>query len=266
MNPAEKPARHLLRLTVLLALLPLLLIELGAIGTKLGWWPWRFGFGTMTVRLGAGLAFVAVVSGLVALYVAAFAGFRRLWPLAVISLVVPLVLVGAFINLRSTAERFPGHDIATNWEQPLMFSERLMQARGPEANEVFSDPRAVWMNPAVENWMDRRAEAVNANICPEARAVVLPVPPAEAYRKVKAAAEGLQVVTDDPATGVLEATDETFWFSFKDDVIFRVRAEGQGSRIDVRSVSRVGRSSWTRRPIISSVGSTSDSGTFPFFL
>ena len=242
MNPAEKPARHLLRTTVLLAVLPLLLIAVGAIGTKLEWWPWRFGFGMMTGRLGAGLAFVAVFSGLVAIYVAAFAGFRRLWPLAVLSLVVPLVMVGAFINLRSTAKRFPGHDIATDWQQPLMFSDRLMQARGPKANEVFSDPRAVWMNDAVENWTDRRAEAVNANLCPEARPVVLPVPPAEAYRKVKAAAEGLQVVSDDPAAGVLEATDETFWFSFKDDVVFRVRPEGQGSRIDIRSVSRVGRS------------------------
>ena len=242
MNPAEKPARHLLRVTVLIALLPLLLMGLGAVGTKLEWWNWRFGFGMMTVRLGAGLAFVALVSGLVALYVAAFAGFRRLWPLAVLSLALPLVIVAGFVNLRGTAKRFPGHDIATDWERPLMFSDRLLRVRGEGANEVYSDPRAVWMNPAVENWTDRRAEAVNANLCPEARPVVLPVPPAEAYRRVKAAAEGLQVVTDDPARGVLEATDETFWFSFKDDVVFRVRPEGQGSRIDVRSVSRVGKS------------------------
>jgi fatty-acyl-CoA synthase len=73
---------------------------------------------------------------------------------------------------------------------------------------------------------------------------MLPVAPGEAYGRAKAALAdaGMRVVTDDPAAGVLEATDETFWFSFKDDVAVRVRPEGQGARIDLRSVSRVGRS------------------------
>jgi uncharacterized protein (DUF1499 family) len=34
----------------------------------------------------------------------------------------------------------------------------------------------------------------------------------------------------------------TFWFGFKDDVVVRISAEGAGSRVDVRSKSRVGRS------------------------
>jgi uncharacterized protein (DUF1499 family) len=32
----------------------------------------------------------------------------------------------------------------------------------------------------------------------------------------------------------------TIWFRFKDDVIVRIRASGSGSRVDVRSLSRVG--------------------------
>jgi fatty-acyl-CoA synthase len=241
-NPAEKGARHLLRLTLLLALLPLLLMLIGAVGTKLGWWGWKFGFGMLTVRLASGLAFVGVLAGLTALYVAAFAGFRRLWPWAVASLVLPLAVVGGFMGLKQTAQRFPGHDIATDWEQPLAFSPRMMAVRGAQANPVHADPRSVWNNPAVENWIDRRAESVNARICPAARAVLLPVPPAEAYARAMAAVRDakLAVMTDDPATGVLEATETSFWFEFKDDVVLRVRPEGQGSRIDLRSVSRVG--------------------------
>jgi hypothetical protein len=42
------------------------------------------------------------------------------------------------------------------------------------------------------------------------------------------------------AAGRIEATDTTFWFGFKDDVVIRVEADGAGSRVDVRSVSRVG--------------------------
>ena len=45
----------------------------------------------------------------------------------------------------------------------------------------------------------------------------------------------------DAAAGRLEATDTTFWFGFKDDVVL-VEADGSGSRGDVRSVSRVGAS------------------------
>jgi uncharacterized protein (DUF1499 family) len=44
----------------------------------------------------------------------------------------------------------------------------------------------------------------------------------------------------DSAAGRIEATATTAWFGFKDDVVVRVTAEGSGSRVDVRSVSRVG--------------------------
>ncbi|MEE4110150.1 MAG: DUF1499 domain-containing protein, partial [Halieaceae bacterium] len=40
----------------------------------------------------------------------------------------------------------------------------------------------------------------------------------------------------------IEATDTTFWFGFKDDVVIRIEAAGSGSRLDMRSKSRVGRS------------------------
>jgi uncharacterized protein (DUF1499 family) len=51
---------------------------------------------------------------------------------------------------------------------------------------------------------------------------------------------GWEIVAADAAAGRIEATDTTFWFGFKDDVVIRVEADGAGSRIDVRSVSRVG--------------------------
>ncbi|MGH7421143.1 MAG: DUF1499 domain-containing protein, partial [Candidatus Rokuibacteriota bacterium] len=53
---------------------------------------------------------------------------------------------------------------------------------------------------------------------------------------------GWEIVAVAPAEGRLEATDRTPWFGFRDDVVVRVRPDGAGSRVDVRSVSRVGRS------------------------
>ncbi|WP_369676609.1 DUF1499 domain-containing protein, partial [Enterococcus faecium] len=38
------------------------------------------------------------------------------------------------------------------------------------------------------------------------------------------------------------ATDTTMWFGFKDDVVIRVTAKGDGSELDIRSKSRVGKS------------------------
>ena len=55
-----------------------------------------------------------------------------------------------------------------------------------------------------------------------------------------AAAQGWEVVDVNPEQGTVEATATTFWFGFKDDVVVRVRPEGSGSKVDVRSISRVG--------------------------
>jgi len=53
-------------------------------------------------------------------------------------------------------------------------------------------------------------------------------------------AEGWDLVSADSSAGRIEATATTAWFGFKDDVVVRIRSEGTGSRVDVRSLSRVG--------------------------
>jgi len=53
---------------------------------------------------------------------------------------------------------------------------------------------------------------------------------------------GWEIVAASPGEGRIEATDKTLFFGFKDDVVVRLRADDGGSRVDVRSVSRVGRS------------------------
>ena len=51
------------------------------------------------------------------------------------------------------------------------------------------------------------------------------------------------MVEADKAAGRIEATDRDLWFGFVDDVVIRITpAAASGSRIDVRSLSRVGRS------------------------
>lgn len=79
---------------------------------------------------------------------------------------------------------------------------------------------------------------------PDIKPIVLSVPPAEAFKRVDqvATAMGWDVVARAPAEGRLEAIDTTRWFGFHDDIVVRIKPDGTGSRIDIRSKSRVGRS------------------------
>ncbi len=66
--------------------------------------------------------------------------------------------------------------------------------------------------------------------------------PAEAFDRALRAAKGLgwEIVLEDPQAGTFYARDVTALFRFVDDVVVRVRPDGAGARIDVRSKSRDG--------------------------
>ena len=240
-RPAPAWARAYLTLTLILAFLPAVVILVGAVGTKLGWWSWRTGFVAVMVKgpMGLGwapaLAALAIVAALVGLIISLWAG---LWRRALTALVVGILTMGAFIYIGGQAKKAPPiHDVATDWSQPMMFSEAVMKDRGPDANPVAPNPVA-----AAGPFAGQKIADVNARTCPGAKPVMLAKAPADAYATAKAAlvADGLKVVTDDAATGRLEAVATSFWYGFKDDVLVRVTPQTSGSRIDIRSVSRVG--------------------------
>src|SRR5207248_11513793 len=74
--------------------------------------------------------------------------------------------------------------------------------------------------------------------------LVLELPPAEAFARALKLVEqrGATIVAADPIAGRIEASERSRWFGFTDDVVVRIAEAGKGSRVDVRSVSRVGRS------------------------
>jgi uncharacterized protein (DUF1499 family) len=100
----------------------------------------------------------------------------------------------------------------------------------PPINDISTDP-----NESSE--AQRRAY-------PDIQPLRLPVAPNIAFERAKGAIEesGWQIVREDPSAGRIEAVATTRWFGFKDDVVVRISAEGSGSRVDVRSKSRVGKS------------------------
>jgi uncharacterized protein (DUF1499 family) len=123
----------------------------------------------------------------------------------------------------------PIHDITTDLEQPPAFDAILpLRADAP--------------NPAEYGGPEIAAQQREAY--PEVRPLELAAPPGMAFRRALAVARdmGWEIVAADSAAGRIEATATTRWFGFMDDVVVRITATGDGSRVDVRSVSRVGRS------------------------
>jgi uncharacterized protein (DUF1499 family) len=51
---------------------------------------------------------------------------------------------------------------------------------------------------------------------------------------------GWTIVAQDATRGRIEAYDRTRWYGFVDDIVIRLMAEGAGTRVDMRSASRVG--------------------------
>jgi hypothetical protein len=51
---------------------------------------------------------------------------------------------------------------------------------------------------------------------------------------------GWELVAQDASAGRIEATDTTFWFRFKDDIVIKIQQQGSDTLVDARSVSRLG--------------------------
>jgi uncharacterized protein (DUF1499 family) len=147
---------------------------------------------------------------------------------ALTAMLMGFLATGSIAALAWKASRVPAiHDITTDTAQPPAFVAILPLREGA-------------VNPVEYGGAEVAAKQQKA--FPDIAPVTLNVPPGRAFDRALAAtrAMGWDLVASDPASGRIEATDTTFWFGFKDDVVVRVTPQANGSRIDVRSLSRVG--------------------------
>ena len=197
-------------------------------GTRADWWGWSFGLTLMQFAFYVGVA--AAVASLVLLLLLAVPRWRAAPWMPVVSLCMALAAIAPPLILYSRAKAVPLiHDISTDMTDPPAFVT-LLEVRNKSPNGSAYGGAAIAEQ-------QRRAYA-------DLKPLDVPAPPREAVQKAIDAARsmGWEVAGSDAATGRIEATDTTSWFGFKDDVVIRVRPNGNGSRIDVRSASRVGQS------------------------
>lgn len=154
-------------------------------------------------------------------------GARAGLALAVISLLLGATLVAVPGRYRLGPPKPPIHDISTDAQDPPQFVAVLpLRANAPNTSVYGGEKIA------------SQQRAAYADIQP----FTMNLPPGEAFDRALAAVQtmGWDLVAADRSAGRIEATDTTLWFRFKDDVVVRIRPEGSSSRIDVRSLSRVG--------------------------
>ena len=196
-------------------------------GYQAGLWEYRMGFVILrwSVYIAAGAGVVALAGAAAA----ARAGRSVLAAGGIAGALIALVLIVPSWNLQRTASEVPPiHDITTDTDNPPQFVALLATRRKAPNGADYGGEKVA-----------RQQKAAYPDIQP----VVLDEPPARAFERALGAARSLgwEIVDAVPAEGRIEATDTTRWFRFKDDIVLRVTANGTGSRVDVRSMSRLGR-------------------------
>lgn len=211
---------------VALAIGAAILLAAAGGGTRLGLWPFRTGF--TLLKYGAYTGSAAFLVALAATLYSVKSGSRLGLVLALAAALAGAAVTTVPVSWKLTAQRLPRiHDISTDITNPPTFVAVLpLRTDAP--------------NPA--GYGGPEIAALQRKGYPDIKTVVLELPLAGAYEAALSAASamGWQIVAAVPAEGRIEATDTTFWFGFKDDIVIRVAPAGNRSLVDIRSVSRVG--------------------------
>lgn len=212
------------RLVFLLAIIAALLLLIAGPGTRLELWHFRTGFNLMrwSVYLAIG---AAALAALLLLIPRTRRGSALLLSL---SLLVSLATLAMPLSMYRQVQNLPRiHDISTDTIDPPAFVAVVpLRADAPNPVEHPGEEVAALQRSAYPDIVTLQTDAHNAIVFDHALALVEQL--------------GWELVEADRDSGRIEATDTTFWFGFKDDVVIRIRATESGSMVDVRSKSRIG--------------------------
>jgi uncharacterized protein (DUF1499 family) len=210
-----------------LAVLSVLAAVLSGFGSRFGLWHFRTGFEIL--RYSGFISLLAVIVSGVGVFLCLKGRSKGLLP-AVSGIAIGLAVIVVLAQLWLKAHDAPPiHDITTDIVNPPQFVAILPLRKNAT-------------NPATYGGPEVAIKQLQAY--PDIRPLILEQPYEQAFETALGTARrmGWSIVAADKKTGRIEATDTTFWFGFTDDIVVRITAVDRRSIIDVRSVSRVGRS------------------------
>ena len=214
------------RLGLVLAMLAALAGACSGFGYRFGLWHFRTGFLILGWAFFGALAAAAVA--LLGVLIARFSRTALLPGLA--GVVIALGFAYVPWQWKHTADSVPYiHDITTDTDDPPQFvAAAALHQEGDHPVGYDGPETAIQQKEAYPDLAPLTTAAPKDRVFEAAKATLL--------------AMGMRLSDTDPAAGRIEAIHTTFWYGFTDDVVVRVIATPEGTRVDVRSKSRVGRS------------------------
>lgn len=224
MNQTTSKRSRLAVSSLTLGVLAIVLPVLGGLGTRVG--VWSFGIGLLLAPLGLLAGVIGLLLGLVALTRLRKAGK----PLGMAASGTGVSALGALYLGSAVLSAFtvaPIHNVSTDIEDPPEFTVAA-SLRSETDNSLVYDSETIG--------------PLQREGYPDLGPLVLDMPRDRMYELVRGILidMGFELTREDPEQGEIEAVATTFFFGFKDDLVVRLRETGAGTRMDVRSVSRVG--------------------------
>jgi len=212
------------RTALILAILTLLVFGSSVWNVRSGAWPFAVGFQVVAIGCALGLFSVMVSFG------GLLSRHRRgqAVPLA-IAFVLTIAALALPLNALYRASVTPMiHDISTDLEHPPAFMAVAPLRESGQNPITYGGPEVA---------------AAQRTAYPDIQPLLINMAPSEAFERAlaQARAMGWEIVAFDAEEARIEATDTTFWFRFKDDIVIRITPDGARSRIDLRSMSRIGK-------------------------
>ena len=149
---------------------------------------------------------------------------------AAIAVIFSAIAIALPLGMMTTAKNVPPiHDISTDVVNPPEFA-------------AIAPLRADAPNPV--EYAGAEAAEQQRTAYPDLQTLTYSQSKPELVEASKKAVENLgwELVNTDADKGIVEATETTAWFGFKDDVIIRVTDNDSERLVDIRSKSRVGKS------------------------
>ncbi|MEL7834536.1 DUF1499 domain-containing protein [Fodinibius sp. Rm-B-1B1-1] len=206
-------------------------IILAGYGYQWNWW----GLGTAFTWLLPGSGVLALIGFSLAVI---FGFARRNEPkmggagLVALGVILSIGVMGTIGYWFTEAQKYPPiHDISTDIENPPTF-KAIVPLRADASNDT--------------TYGDAEKANIQREAYPDIETLYLDVGYNEAFDRALTAAQQMpweEIVAQDREAGIIEAYDKLPWFGFIDDVVIRVDTAqtNSESKIDVRSVSRIGR-------------------------
>ena len=193
-------------------------------GYRWGWW--RLGNGFQIVVWAVKIDLGAALLALAAVVLAWEYGVRRALVAGAMGLVLALIVVGPPVFYWRLADQSPIHDVSTDTDNPPRYIA-VMPLRKDAKNSTEYNAKTA---------------ALQKKTYPDIAPALLEVPPAQTLQRAERAARamGWDIVAVVPDELRIEATATTLFFGFKDDIVIRIAPNASGSRLDVRSLSRIG--------------------------